>query len=100
MSQKSDILKYLQDGNTLTGLQGLTLFGSLSIRNRISELRREGYNIQDRIIHDKRTGKHYSEYFLSDEPLPTEQESAVIENHLAQETPINLKEVNKQLCFV
>lgn len=64
MSQKSALLTYLQAGNTLTGLQGLSLFGSLSIRNRISELRAEGYDIKDEIVRGE-NGKRYCRYWLS-----------------------------------
>lgn len=63
MSQKGDLLEYLKAGNTLTGLDGLKLFGSMSIRNRISELRAEGHNIKDALIRGE-NGKRYCKYWL------------------------------------
>ena len=101
MSIKSQILEYLQQGNTLTGLQGLTLFKTMNLRNRISELRQEGFNIQDRTILLE-NGKRVSEYWLTDEPPRTEQEQAIADNNLAQETIINKKayEKNGQFAFL
>lgn len=107
ISQKQQILEYLQKGNTLTGLQGLTIFGSLSIRNRIGELRKQGYNIQGRTIYNEKTKKHYSEYFLSDEPPDTEQETAIRHANEITEQAIaeraaepHYKEKRGQLAFI
>jgi len=89
MSQNQAILDYLKAGNTLTGLDALKLFGTMKLASRISELRDEGINIQDETIHDTNNGKHYKKYWLSDEPVRTEFETAVAENHYKLETTIN-----------
>ena len=93
MSIKSDVLAYLKAGNTLSGLDGYRLFSTLSVRNRISELRAEGYNIQDRIEKNEKTGKHYSVYWLDGEPDRTEQEESIAHNNLNIETAINHKQL-------
>ncbi len=95
---EQEILDYLKSGRGLTKLEAVTLFNTTSLNSRISDLRQAGNNIIG--VPEKRGKKHFVRYWLSEEPLPTEQEEMLIENHLAQETPINLKEVNKQLCFV
>jgi hypothetical protein len=64
MSQNQAILDYLKTGNTLTGLDGLKLFGTMKLASRISELRDEGIDIKDELIHDLNTGKHYKKYWI------------------------------------
>lgn len=66
MSIKSSILEYLKSGKRLTALEALSLFGTMNLRNRISELRQEGYNIQDKLIHNENNKKHYSQYWLEE----------------------------------
>jgi hypothetical protein len=103
MSIKSNILNYLKEGKTLTALEALRLFGTMNLRNRISELRATGkYNIQDRTIHNKENGKHYSEYWLSDEPVKTEHEEMISESNLHTEEKINRQafEKNGQMAFI
>lgn len=63
-SQAQAILEHLKSGNTLTGLDGLRLYGTMKLASRVSELRREGHSIQDETIHDKQTRKHYKRYFI------------------------------------
>lgn len=93
MSIKLKILEYLKLGHSLTALEALSLFGTMNLRNRISELRKEGYNIQDRTIHNKTTGKHYSQYWFASEPPDTEQEEAIRRSNLQEETQINFAAV-------
>lgn len=63
MSQKTAILEHLKLGYSLTGLDGLRLFNTMNLRNRISELRREGFSIKDETI-KLENGKRVSRYFL------------------------------------
>jgi Helix-turn-helix domain len=63
MSQKAEILDFLQKGYSLTGLDGLNLFGTMNLRNRIGELRREGYKIVGETVVNE-NGKRYSRYKL------------------------------------
>ena len=45
-SQSSEILKYLETGKTLTGLEALKLFGTMKLASRISEICASGYEIK------------------------------------------------------
>ncbi len=64
---KDRILEALKNGDRLTGLDGLTRFGTLALRNRIGELRAEGVNIQDEMV--ECNGKHFKRYFIP-QPFP------------------------------
>ncbi len=62
-SQNDLILRYLQDGKTLTPLQALTLFDCLRLAGRVGELRDLGYDIKTDII-QLPNGKRIAEYRL------------------------------------
>jgi len=99
MSQEDKILEYLQAGNYLTPITALEKFGCFRLGARCFELRRKGYNIQSEIVKgDNR--KHFSRYWLSDEPLPTEQEQAICHSNKIAEDRINFKAIKGQLSFV
>lgn len=63
MSVKKDVLNFLQSGKSLTALEALSLFGTMNLRNRISELRAEGYPILDEEIRGS-NGKRFNKYFM------------------------------------
>ena len=70
LSQKKEILRYLQSGTILTKANAKALTGAEDYRKRISELRREGHKILDRWVSGKnRYGHHerYKEYFIPNE---------------------------------
>lgn len=74
MSQNQSILKYLRAGNSLTGLDALKLFGTMKLASRISEIRDEGIEIKDKVIHGENK-KHYKKYWIEiPEPPRTETE--------------------------
>lgn len=45
-SQRAEIRRYLEDGNSLTALQALNHFGCARLASRIDELRQAGMNIE------------------------------------------------------
>jgi len=45
-SQSAEIIKYLETGKTLTGLEALKLFGTMKLASRISEICACGYDIK------------------------------------------------------
>ena len=90
-TQQQDILEYLKAGHTLTGLEALKLFGTMKLASRISELRDKNYNIQDEVVRDLATGKHYKRYWMAEEPTRTEQEEAIAHSNLGYETVINMQ---------
>jgi hypothetical protein len=63
-TQKQLILEALLRGESFTGLDGVKLFRTLALRNRISELRAEGYAIKDEFIHNPENGKQYKKYWM------------------------------------
>lgn len=65
-TQKTAILNELSTGVRLTALEALKLCGCLNLRNRISELRREGFQIDDKwkAIKTKYGKKLIKEYFM------------------------------------
>lgn len=64
MTLKEKILRHLQSGRTLTPLEALREYGTMSLPYHIHALRREGYNILTR---EKTTfdGRRYAEYRLA-----------------------------------
>jgi len=70
-SQNKRILEYLEDGNVITPMEALTLFGCMRLASRISDLKKKGYDITSTIISTGDT--RYAQYKL-EEPsgLPSE----------------------------
>ena len=46
MSKQAQILRFLQEGNTLTGLEAWRLFGIYRLAVPICRLRKQGWNIR------------------------------------------------------
>ena len=65
-SQNRKILKYLQEGNELTSLQALNLFGTLRLASRIFELRKDNKILDEMIRTD--TGKKVKKYYMKVKP--------------------------------
>ena len=66
-SQNKKIIAYLEDGNAITPIEALTLFGCMRLAARISDLKRRGYIISKTM---KTNGdSRYAQYKL-EEPLP------------------------------
>ena len=61
-SQKKRILRYLLNGNSLTPLDALNLFGCFRLGARIGELRNEGHPVKMRLI--EQNGKRFAEYYI------------------------------------
>ena len=64
LSDKSKILNHLQNGNSITFIDCERLFNSISLRERIMQLRREGLNIKTKMILNRSTGRYHAEYYL------------------------------------
>jgi hypothetical protein len=62
MSQSDEILAYLQQGKTLTPLEGLHLFGTLRLGARCFDLRKAGHDVRANKV--ERNGKWVAEYYL------------------------------------
>lgn len=69
VSSKRDnrVLQHLLKGNTITSLQAIREFGNTRLSDTVYQLRRKGYNIQDKWIKTKnRYGEStpVKEYYL------------------------------------
>lgn len=62
-SQCNMIAKYLKDGNKITSLEALNLFGCFRLASRICDLKERGMNIGKNII-TLANGKRVCEYYL------------------------------------
>jgi len=63
MTQNKQVINYLLDGNALTPMDALRLFGCFRLSARILELRKKGYHIQTENI--TKDGKTFAEYRLT-----------------------------------
>ena len=71
-TQSDKILDYLQAGHSLNAMDALSLFQCFRLASRISDLRRQGHNIQSEFIRVP-SGKKVKKYWLAEEPAPDEQ---------------------------
>lgn len=62
-SQNAKIRAWLEEGNTLTQLQALKLFGCFRLASRIHDLRDRGLNIIKQMVTGD-NGKRYAQYQL------------------------------------
>jgi hypothetical protein len=62
-TQAGRILAHLRAGNRLTALDALESFGCFRLAARIHELRREGWQIEERTV-ETRGGKRVAEYSI------------------------------------
>ena len=58
------VLQYLQDGGIITDMKAVELCKSYRLSAIIFNLRKYGYNIQDRWVQNENTGNRYKEYWL------------------------------------
>ena len=49
-SQKDAILEYLEEGNSITKLDALSLFGCSRLAARICDLRKDGWAIRSKMV--------------------------------------------------
>ena len=60
--QRTEILRYLAQGHTLTVLEAINRFGCYALSQRCGELRKMGWPVDSRMITTS-TGKRVGEYF-------------------------------------
>ena len=71
-SQNRSIITWLHRGKRLTGLKAIALFGCLSLSKRVSELRKQGYPIEKRML-VLPSGKRIAEYYITSKSATNEQ---------------------------
>ena len=62
-SQEKQILKCLQEGDSLTAIQAYNRFNCLRLSGRIHRLRKQGYDIKKEMI-PTASGKRIARYFI------------------------------------
>ncbi len=67
MSQKLEILRYLAQGKTLTPLESLEKFRCLTLSQRVTELRKDGWPVQSELVQvgAKRIARYWLEGAVS-----------------------------------
>lgn len=63
-SQNAKILAWLEDGNKITALDALRIFGCFRLASRVYDLRERGHNITKEMIIQP-NGKRVAEYSLA-----------------------------------
>ena len=64
-SQVKAIKQYLLDGEQITGLEALNLFGSMRLPARIHDIKALGYNVLDRWVNTGINGKkRVKQYYM------------------------------------
>ena len=64
MSQKKQIIHYLESGGRINGLSAIDMFGCYRLSSVINILRNEGVAIKTKMIPNPLTGKEYGEYYM------------------------------------
>lgn len=62
MTQTQRILNHLQKGRSITPLQALRWFGCFRLAARISDIRKEGFEVETKLV--KAKNNHYAKYYL------------------------------------
>lgn len=63
-SQNAKILNWLENGNKITSLEALQLFGCFRLASRVHDLRERGHNIMKEMIIQP-NGKRVAQYSLN-----------------------------------
>jgi hypothetical protein len=63
MSQTQRIESYLKQGNPITPIKALKLFGCLRLAARINDLKRSGLSVSSEIVN--KNGKRFAQYRIA-----------------------------------
>ena len=63
-AQNKAILKYLQDGNSITGIEALNMFGCLRLPSIIWDIKQAGHKI-DKVTVELNNGKRVGRYSMA-----------------------------------
>jgi hypothetical protein len=62
LTQEEKIFNYLKEGNSITPLEALEIFGCFRLGARIWSLKQKGYDIKCEIVRNKE--KHFAKYYM------------------------------------
>lgn len=89
-TQNEKIKEYLENGHKLTALEALNLFGCFRLASRVSDLKKQGVNVETEMVTDNFTGKRYAVYFLPKvEPRPIQPGEITLVCEPAPVLPVN-----------
>lgn len=60
---KAKLLRWLEDGNTITAAEAFSVLGTVELPARVSDLRKMGYEIEDEWI--EANGARFKRYWLA-----------------------------------
>ena len=63
-SMVQTVLEHLKTGKSITALEAVEIWGELNLRNKISELRRQGWQIHSTEVPSDKGGK-FKKYYLN-----------------------------------
>ena len=63
LSQKDKVLRYLQQGKSITPIDALKLYGCFRLADVVFRLKKDGYDIQTNMVKND-NGKDYASYRL------------------------------------
>lgn len=64
LSQNARILDHLLAGKSLTQLQAIRLFNCTRLASRINDLKKEGWDIDCKMVKNHNTKTHYGSYSI------------------------------------
>ena len=64
LSQNARILDHLLAGKSLTQLQAIKLFNCTRLASRINDLKKEGWDIDCKMVKNHNTNSHYGSYSI------------------------------------
>ena len=64
LSQNARILDHLLAGKSLTQLQAIRLFNCTRLASRINDLKKEGWDIDCKMVKNSNTKTHYGSYTI------------------------------------
>jgi len=62
--QNSQILSYMKEGNSITTLQALELFGCFRLASRINDIKNQGHRVEKEMVKTPNTGKKVAKYYM------------------------------------
>jgi ribosomal protein L9 len=72
MTDADKILEHLKQGKTLTFLEAVNLFGTVSVRERLKDLRKQGFEIKTTMVTNPTTKRRHAVYSLQ-QPTTVEE---------------------------
>ena len=70
---KEKLLDHFESGKSITAIEALGLYGTMTVTNRINELRKLGHKIDDCDVHIRKKGQPPKRYWMEEFISPEER---------------------------